>query len=29
MDLKLSAGGRTVPLFLQPWTLPYCLPVSK
>jgi len=29
MDLTLSAGGRTVPLFLQPGTLPHCLPVSK
>jgi len=29
MDLKLSAGGRTAPLFLQPGTLPHHLPVSK
>jgi len=29
MDLKLSAGGRTVPLFLQPGTHPHHLPVSK
>ena len=29
MDLKISGGGRTVPLFLQPGTLPHHLPVSK
>jgi hypothetical protein len=29
MDLKLSGGGSTVPLFLQPGTLPQHLPVIK